>query len=313
LASAMNFYGPDVEEKEAVEFYAKMVDPNDKTPISYGLNSKLIKTEKGLQEQVYKLDGLYGSAIKEIIFWLEKAVTVAENKPQADALKLLIEYYKTGDLKTFDDYSIAWTKATDGDIDYINSFIEVYVDPIGYKASYESIVQIKDFEASERMAVLAQNAQWFEDNSSIMAEHKKPNVVGVTYKVVEVAGESGDASPSTPIGVNLPNANWIRATYGSKSVSLGNIIAAYDKAGGKGMLQEFCYTPQEVEMAEKHGGLAGKMHTAMHEVIGHASGQINDGIGTPKETLKNYANTLEEARADLVALYYIYDDKLVDL
>lgn len=314
LASATNFYGPNVSQKEVEAFYASKIDKDTKEPISYGLNSKIVKDEKGnLSEQVWKLDGLYGSAIERIIFWLEKAATVAENQEQADALKLLVDYYKTGDLKTWDAYNIAWTKATKGDIDYINSFIEVYNDPMGYRGSFESIVEIKDFEASERMKVLMDNVQWFEDNSSIMDEHKKKNVVGVTYKVVNVAGESGDASPSTPIGVNLPNANWIRSTHGSKSVSLGNIVAAYAGASGSGFLKEFALTDEEAKRCDEHGAIGDKLHTALHEVVGHASGKINEGVGTPKETLKNYASTLEEGRADLVALYYLMDEKLVEL
>ena len=314
LASATNFYGPNVSEKEVEEFYKKKIDKTDKKPISYGLNSKLVKNENGeLEEQVWKSGGMYGAAIDDIIGWLEKAVTVAENEGQANALKLLIDYYKTGDLKTWDAYNVAWTEATDGDIDYINSFIEVYNDPMGYRGSFESIVEIKDFDASERMKVLMDNVQWFEDNSSIMDEHKKPNVVGVTYKVVNVAGESGDASPSTPIGVNLPNANWIRSTHGSKSVSLGNIVAAYAESSGSGFLKEFSYTEEEAARSKEHGALGDKLHTALHEVVGHASGRINEGVGTPKETLKNYASTLEEGRADLVALYYLMDEKLVEL
>lgn len=313
LASASNFYGPDVTEKEVTDFYAERAKDDGAEPISHGLNSKLVKTENGLEERVWKSGGMYGEAIDEIIGWLEKAVTVAENEAQGDALKLLIEYYKTGDLKTWDAYNIAWCEATEGDIDYINSFIEVYNDPLGFRGSYETVVQMNDFEASERMAVVANNAQWFEDNSTIMDEHKKKEVVGVTYKVVEVAGESGDASPSTPIGVNLPNANWIRAKHGSKSVSLGSIIHAYSQSGGHGKLEEFCYTEKEMNMEIEHGGIGDKMHTALHEVIGHASGQINPGVGTPKETLKNYSSTLEEARADLVGLYYLMDEKLVEM
>ena len=313
-ASAVNFYDPDITEKEVDEFYtnlkAKLKDPR----VSMGLNSKLVRNEAGeIEEKVWKIDGMYGEAIAEIVKWLEKAVEVAENEPQANALQLLIEYYKTGDLETWDKYNVAWVQATDGDIDYINSFIEVYNDPKGYKGSYETIVEITDFDASARMKVVSDNAQWFEDNSPIMAEHKKAEVVGITYKVVTVAGEAGDASPSTPIGVNLPNANWIRAKYGSKSVSLGNIINAYDKSGGGGLLAEFAHDEEEIERAKKYGELASKMHTALHEVVGHASGQLEEGVATPKETLKNYASPLEEARADLVALYYIMDQKMVDL
>ncbi len=314
LASATNFYGADISEKEVEAFYAAKADKADKTPISYGLNSKIVRNGAGeLEEVVWKADGMYGPAIQRIIGWLEKATEVAENQAQADALKLLIDYYKTGDLKTWDDYNIAWTSATDGDIDYINSFIEVYNDPMGYRGSFESIVQIKDFDASERMSVVMDNVQWFEDNAPLMAEHKKEKVVGVTYKVVNVAGESGDASPSTPIGVNLPNANWIRANHGSKSVSLGNIVEAYAGSSGTGYTDEFALTDEEKARSKEHGKLAGKLHTALHEVVGHASGKLNEGVGTPKETLKNYASTLEEGRADLVALYYIMDPKLVEL
>ncbi len=314
-ASAVNFYDPDITEKEVDAFYAKLMANKDPDrPLSYGLNSKVVRQADGsLAEKVYKADGLYGPAIKEIIKWLEKAVTVAENEPQRKALELLIEYYKTGSLKTWDEYNVAWVKATEGDIDYINSFIEVYQDPKGYKGSYENIVQIKDFDASARMAVVADNAQWFEDNSPTMKAHKKEDVVGVSYKVVTVAGEAGDASPSTPIGVNLPNANWIRAEHGSKSVSLGNIIEAYNNADGPGLLAEFSHDDEEMERAKKYGKLSGKMHTALHEVVGHASGQLEKGVATPKETLQNYASPLEEARADLVGLYYIMDPKLVEL
>jgi dipeptidyl-peptidase-3 len=311
--SAVNFYGSNVTNADVTSFYGKMTSPDAKKPLSYGLNSQLIKEDGVLKERVYKSGGLYGSAIDEIIGWLEKAQTVAENKAQEDALGLLIKYYKTGDLQTWDDYNVAWTAATDGNVDYINSFIEVYNDPMGYRGSYETVVQIKDFDMSEKMSVLSKNAQWFEDNSPLMDEHKKKNVVGVTYKVVNVAGEAGDASPSTPIGVNLPNANWIRTAVGSKSVSLGNIISAYSNAGGSGRLKEFAHDDEEIALEEKYGQLADKLHTALHEVIGHASGQLNPGVGETRETLKNYASTLEEGRADLVGLYYLYDTKLQDL
>ena len=314
LGSAINFYGPDVTADEVAAFYDAMRVADDPEPIWYGLNSQLVRSEDGtLMERVWKVDGLYGAAIEKIVFWLEKAVTVAENEKQKEAFELLIEYYKTGDLEIWDKYNIAWASTTEGDIDYINSFIEVYNDPLAYRGSYESMIQITDFEASERMATLAQNAQWFEDNSTIMDEHKKENVVGVSYKVVTIAGEAGDASPSTPIGVNLPNSDWIRAKYGSKSVSLGNIVDGYAQAGSTGTLQEFYYSDDMIKRAQEHGQLAGKLHTALHEVIGHASGRINDGIGTPKETLKSYSSALEEGRADLVALYYLLDPKLVEL
>lgn len=312
--SAVNFYGQNITTAEVHNFYAQMSSEDSLRPISYGLNSKLIKNEQGkLVEKVWKSGGMYGSAIDKIIYWLEKAVEVAENQAQADALKLLIEYYKTGDLKIWDQYNIAWLNATEGKIDYINGFIEVYNDPLGQKATYESMVQIKDFDMSEKMAVLSKYAQWFEDNSPLKEEHKKKNVVGISYNTVIVAAESGDTSPATPIGVNLPNADWIRAEHGSKSISLGNIIEAYNKSGGTERLKEFAFDDEEVELALRYSELADKLHTALHEVIGHASGQINPGIGTPKETLKTYASTLEEGRADLVALYYLYNPKLQEL
>ena len=314
MASAVNFYAPDITQAEVEAFYADMKSKLADPRVSMGLNSRVARNEQGqLYEQVYKADGLYGAAIQEIVKWLEKAVEVAENEPQADALRKLIEYYKTGDLVAWDDYNIAWVKATKGDIDYINSFIEVYLDPMGLKGSYETIVEIDDFDASARMAKVAQNAQWFEDQSPVLPQHRKPEVTGISYKVVTVAGEAGDASPSTPIGVNLPNANWIRAEHGSKSVSLGNISYAYDQASGPGLLNEFANDDEEKARSEAHGQLAGKMVTALHEVLGHASGQLEEGVATPGETLKNYASPLEEARADLFALYYILDPKLVEL
>jgi len=313
LESAVNFYGPDVTNADVASFYKTKISPDPTKPLSYGLNSQLVKENGVLKERVYKSGGLYGAAIDEIVKWLEKAQGVAENEAQGNALGLLIKYYKTGDLQTWDDYNVAWTAATDGNIDYINSFIEVYNDPLGYRGSYETVVQINDFDMSKKMAVVSGNAQWFEDNSPLMDEHKKKNVVGVTYKVVNVAGEAGDSSPSTPIGVNLPNANWIRAAVGSKSVSLGNIINAYSNAGGTGRLAEFVNDEEELQLEEEYGQLADKLHTALHEVIGHASGQLNPGVGETKETLKNYASTLEEGRADLVGLYYLYDSKLQEL
>jgi dipeptidyl-peptidase-3 len=311
--SAVNFYGPDVTSADVINFYNAMTSPHPERPLSYGLNSQLVKDGGVLKERVYKSGGLYGAAIDHIIEALSKASEVAENEAQGEAIDLLIMYYETGDLQTWDDYNVAWTAATAGNIDYINSFIEVYNDPLGYRGSYETIVQINDFDMSQKMAVLSENAQWFEDNSPLMDEHKKDSVVGVTYKVVNVAGEAGDASPSTPIGVNLPNANWIRAEVGSKSVSLGNITYAYSNAGSSGRLQEFVHDEEELKLEEEFGGLADKLHTALHEVVGHASGQLNKGVGETKKTLKNYASTLEEGRADLVGLYYLYDSKLQEL
>lgn len=312
--SAVNFYGKGLNAKDVEKFYNSIIPADSLRPLSTGLNSKLVRTESGkIEERVWKSGGMYGAAIDKIVYWLEKAAEVAENEPQANALKILIEYYKTGDLKKWDDYNVAWVKATEGNIDYINGFIEVYNDPLGHKASYESTVQIKDFDMSAKMEVISKNAQWFEDHTPLMPEHKKKNVVGISYKTVIVAAESGDTSPATPIGVNLPNADWIRAEHGSKSISLGNIIEAYNKVGGGEKLQEFAYDTAEVELSKRYSELADKLHTALHEVIGHASGQLNPGVGTPKETLKSYASTLEEGRADLVALYYLYDKKVQDL
>lgn len=311
--SAVNMYGPNVTNNDVINFYKSKASPDATKPLSYGLNSQLVKENGVLKERTYKSGGLYGSAIDEIIKWLELAKGVAENEAQANALGLLIDYYKTGDLQTWDDYNVAWTAATQGNIDYINSFIEVYNDPLGYTGSYESVVQINDFDMSKKMKVVSDNAQWFEDNSPLMDAHKKENVVGVTYKVVNVAGEAGDSSPSTPIGVNLPNANWIRAAVGSKSVSLGNIIESYNNSGNTDRLKEFVNDEEELQLEETYGQLADKLHTALHEVIGHASGKLNPGVGETKETLKNYASTLEEGRADLVALYYLYDPKLQEL
>lgn len=313
VASANNFYGEGVTLSMVEDFYKIKIDTLDPYPIEYGLNSTMVLVNDSLKENVWKSGGKYGKAIDKIIYNLEMASNFAENQDQKAAIDKLIEYYKTGDLRTWDEYSILWAKSTQGDIDWINGFIETYGDAIGKRASYESMVQITDFEASKQMQVVTQNAQWFEDNSPLIESHKKKNVKGVSYKVVQVASESGDASPSTPIGVNLPNNNWIRQDHGSKSVSLGNIIAAYDKASGPGMLEEFAHDSLEISLANKHGYLAGKLHTALHEVVGHASGQINPGIGQPAETLKNYASTLEEARADLVGLYYLMDTKLIEL
>lgn len=312
--SAINFYSPDINTEEAEAYLKSISKKGSKRPLSISLNSKLVKNEAGeIEERVYHVDGMYSEAISEIVEWLKKAESVAENDKQAAALRKLIEYYQTGDLETWDLYNVAWVNATEGDIDYINGFVEVYNDPLGYTGSYENIVQIKDFKASERMQVLMENAQWFEDESPILDAHKKDKVVGITYNVVNVAGEAGDASPSTPIGVNLPNANWIRATHGSKSVSLGNILEAYDNASGPGMIDEYAHDEEEANRVKEFGGIAGKLHTALHEVVGHASGKLEEGVETPKETIKSYSSTIEEGRADLIALYFILDPKMVEL
>lgn len=312
--SAINFYAPDVTTEEAQAYYASIADPNDRTPVEYSLNSRLVKNEAGeIVEQPYRVGGLYGEALAQVVSWLREAQKYAENEKQSVALGHLISYYETGDLEKWQLYNINWVQDTEGDVDYINGFVEVYNDPLGYTGSYETVVQIKDFEASERMAMLMNNAQWFEDHMPFDPVHKKDTVVGITYNVVNVAGEAGDASPSTPIGVNLPNSNWIRVMHGSKSVSLGNIVNAYDQAGGSGILEEFANDQEEIERTKAHGELAAKLHTAMHEVIGHASGQLEEGVGEPKATLKEYSSTIEEGRADLVALYYLLDPKLVEL
>jgi len=312
-SSAVNFYAQDITDADVDAFYKTAYKGPEGRPIETGLNSTLVRENGKLVEKTWKSGGLYGAAIDEIIKWLEKARTVAENEKQARTLELLIEYYQTGSLDVWDSYAIEWATSTQGNIDWINGFIEVYNDPKGYRGSYESIIQINDFDMSRKMAVLSENAQWFEDNSTLMEEHKKDNVVGVSYKTVNVAGEAGDASPSTPIGVNLPNNNWIRQQHGSKSVSLGNIVDAYSNAGGSGRLKEFANDEEEIRLEEKYGKLADKLHTALHEVIGHASGQINPGVGQPKETLKNYRSTIEEGRADLVGLYFAMDPKLEEL
>ncbi len=316
LGSANNYYGPNVTIDDVNSFYEREFE--ERAP-EYGLNSRLIKVTDNsnddyvILEETYRVGGMYGKALENMIYWIEKAKTVAENDDQKKSFDLLIEYYKTGDINKWDEYCVQWVN-TQTDIDWINGFVEVYGDAAGRKGAYESIVQIKDMEASKTTEVINEYVQWFEDNSSIMDEHKKENVIGVSYKVVTVAMESGDASPSTPIGVNLPNNNWIRTEKGSKSVSLGNIIAAYGgAASGGGFLQEFCFSEEEIERAKKYGDIADKLGTLLHEVVGHASGKINEGVGTPKETLKNYKSTLEEARADLVALYYIMNEKLVEI
>jgi dipeptidyl-peptidase-3 len=312
-ASANNFY-EGVTQKEVEAFYAAKIDPKDEQPISWGLNSKMTKENGVIVEKVWKQGGMYGAVIDKIIYWLEKAVNVAENDKQKKALALLVEYYKTGDLKKWDEYNIAWVNDTESRLDVVNGFIEVYGDAIGKRATFESVVSLKDLEATKRIAAIAKEAQWFEDHSPIMDSHKKKNVKGITAKVITVIQEAGDAAPSTPIGINLPNANWIRQQHGSKSVSLGNIVHSYNVVGAKSpMMKEFALTQEEIDRNAKYGSLGSDLHTDMHEVIGHASGIINPGVGDPDQTLKNYASTLEEARADLVALYYVLDPKLVEL
>ncbi|HWB81860.1 MAG TPA: dihydrofolate reductase [Nannocystaceae bacterium] len=312
-ASATNFY-EGVTQREVERFYKGKANKKDPQPISAGLNSKLVKEKGKLVEKTWKVGGMYDPAIKEIVKWLKLASGVAENEKQKAALDKLIAYYETGDLKTFDEYSIAWVQDVDSRVDVVNGFIEVYGDPLGYKGTWEAVVSIKDMEASKRIAAIGAQAQWFEDNSPIPKEYKKPSVVGISAKVITVVVEAGDSAPSTPIGINLPNANWVRNTHGSKSVNLGNIVHSYDVAKKtSGVLEEFASSPEEIERARKWSDVSDSLHTDMHEVIGHASGQLKPGVGQPNDTLKNYGNTLEEARADLVALYYMLDPKLVEI
>jgi len=312
-ASANNFY-EGVTQKEVEAYYASRAKKEDVEPIAWGLNSKMVKENNQLIEKTWKVGGMYSPSIEKIVYWLEKAVPLAENDKQKKSLQLLIEYYKTGDLKKWDEYNIAWVADVDSRTDVVNGFIEVYDDAIGKRATYESVVSIKDMEATKLIKKIADEAQWFEDHSPIAAEHKKKEVKGITAKVITVIQEAGASAQSTPIGINLPNSNWVRQKHGSKSVSLGNIVHSYNVVAAKSpMLKEFAVSEEQIKRATEFAALAGDLHTDMHEVIGHASGQINKGVGDPDQTLKNYASTLEEARADLVALYYILDPKLVEL
>lgn len=314
IASSANNYYEGVTQQEVETYYQNFIDKNDTTPISYGLNSKLIKENDEIKEKVWKVGGMYTEAIEKIVYWLVKASSVAENEQQKIVIDKLIEYYNTGDLRKFDEYNIEWVKDTASRIDFINGFIEVYGDPLGYRGAFESVVSIKDLEATKRIAAIAKEAQWFEDNSPIFDEHKKKNVKGISAKVIITVFESGDAGTYTPRGINLPNAQWIRKYYGSKSVNLSNIQAAYNILNAHvGLDKEFYFNPEEVARIQKYGVLAHNLHTDLHEVIGHASGQLESNIGTPKETLKSYASTLEEGRADVVALYFLMDEKLVEI
>lgn len=311
--SAVNFYSEDLTQAEVEDYYANLDKVEGNQP-EYGLNTRLVKEDGKVVAQTWKVGGLYTEAIEKIVFWLEKAVPLAENEQQKETLERLVTYYKSGNVEDWDNYNLAWIKDTASRTDVVNGFIEVYNDPLGKKGSYESVVSFKDLEATKRIDAVSKEAQWFEDNSPLMEEHKKPNVTGIIGKVITVVVESGDASPSTPIGINLPNNGWVRET-GSKSVSLGNIVHAYEMSSkeGKSSLAEFAYSQEEIDRAKKHGGIADLLHTDLHEVIGHASGRINEGVGQTSETLKNYASTLEEGRADLVALYFLHDQKLVDM
>lgn len=311
LTSAGNYYD-GVTQQEAEAFYNAMKDPKDETPISYGLNSRLVKRNGKIYEEVYKIDGRYGDAIARIVEWLEKAAGVAENDAQKAVIEKLIEYYRTGDLRTFDEYAILWVQDLDSRIDFVNGFTESYGDPIGLKASWESIVNFKDLEASRRTQLISENAQWFEENSPTDKRFKKDNVKGVAAKVITAAILAGDCYPSTPIGINLPNANWIRATHGSKSVTIDNLTGAYAEAAkGNGFNEEFVYSDVECELLAQYGGITGDLHTDLHECLGHGSGKLLPGVDP--DALRSHGSTLEEARADLFALYYMADAKLVEL
>lgn len=311
-ASACNYYD-GVTQKEAEAFYTALTDTTDRQPVSYGLNSQLVKDKDGqIAERVWSAEGMYGPAIREIVKWLELAASVADTPQQEAYTRTLIEYYKTGDLKLFDRYNVAWVEDTESTVDYVNGFIENYGDPLGYKASWESTVNFKDFEATKTTQIISDNAQWFEDHSPIDPQYRKPHVKGVSAKVITVAMLGGDCYPSTPIGINLPNADWIRRDHGSKSVTIANITAAYDAAAaGNGFAEEFILRPEDRQLRAQWGTVGNNLHTDLHECLGHASGQL--APGTKGDELKNYGSTLEEARADLFALYYMNDPKLVEL
>lgn len=309
--SACNYY-EGVSQQEVEAFYDSMRVKDDKTPISYGLNSTLVKDVAGIHEDVWRSGGKYGKAIKEISRWLGKAAEVAENDQQRKVISLLVEYYNTGDLRTFDRYSIEWLKEQDGQVDFINGFIEVYGDPLGLKGSWEGIVTYKDLEATARTRTISGNAQWFEDNSPVDPRFKKPTVVGVTANVVCTAMLGGDEYPSTAIGINLPNADWIRAQHGSKSITIANLTHAYSMAAkGNGFLQEFVCDADTLQLIEQYGDVCDDLHTDLHECLGHGSGRLLPGVSS--DALKAYADTIEEARADLFGLYYIADHKLLEL
>ena len=311
LTSACNYYD-GVTQKEAEDFYNAMKNPKDETPISYGLNSRLVKVDGKVQEKVWKVDGLYGQALGKIVYWLEKAETVAENPDQKAVITKLIEYYRTGDLKTFDEYAILWVKDLNSRVDFVNGFTENYGDPLGMKASWESLVNFKDLEATRRTEIISSNAQWFEDHSPVDKQFKKEQVKGVSAKVITAAILAGDLYPATAIGINLPNANWIRAHYGSKSVTIGNITDAYNKAAhGNGFNEEFVYSSEELARIDKYADLTDELHTDLHECLGHGSGKM--APGADPDGLKAYGSTIEEARADLFGLYYVADPKLIEL
>ncbi|MGP1475922.1 MAG: dipeptidyl-peptidase 3 family protein [Phocaeicola sp.] len=309
--SASNYYD-GVSQKEAEDFYHAKKDPHDSTPVMYGLNSRLVKNNGKIYERVWKSGGLYGAAIDKIIYWLNQAASVAENKEQKAVIEKLVAYYKSGDLTTFDEYSILWVNDTNSRVDFTNGFIEVYGDPLGLKTSWEAIVNFKDLKATFRTEVLSANAQWFEDHSPVDARFKKPEVKGVSAKVITAAILAGDLYPSSAIGINLPNSNWIRSVHGSKSVTIGNLTDAYNRAArGNGFREEFVYSQEELDRINEYADITDDLHTDLHECLGHGSGQMLPGVDP--DSLKAYGSTIEEARADLFGLYYLADPKMVEL
>lgn len=311
LTSAANYY-EGVSQQEAETFYDSQKTPGESHPVMYGMNSRLVKKDGKIQEEVWKIDGMYGKAIEKIVFWLEKAEKVAESEVQREVVRLLIDFYRTGDLKIFDAYSITWLKDTDSRVDFVNGFIESYGDPLGMKASWESIVNFKDLEATRRTDIISSCAQWFEDHSPVSASFKKEQVKGVSAKVITAAMLGGDLYPSSAIGINLPNSNWIRSIHGSKSVTIGNLTDAYNQAAkGNGFREEFVYGPEEKLLLEKYADITGNLHTDLHECVGHGSGRLLPGVDP--DALKAYGSTIEEARADLFGLYYLPDARLVEL
>lgn len=310
--SANNYYGDGVSQNEVEAFYAKMKNPNDTTPIMFGMNSRLVKENGQLIEKTWKVGGLYTPAIERIIGWLDKAKTVAENDAQKKVIDKLVSFYSTGDLKTFDSYAISWVQDSLSRVDFVNGFTESYGDPLGMKASWESIVNFKNTEATKRTEIISSNAQWFEEHSPVDPRFRKEKVKGVTAKVITVAQLGGDCYPSTPIGINLPNSNWIRKDYGSKSVTIENIMEAYDKAAEhSGFSEEFVWSKTELDLLHNYGFITDILHTDLHEILGHGSGQLLPGVDP--DALKAYGSTIEEARADLFGLYYLADPKLVEL
>lgn len=311
LTSAANYY-EGVTQQEAEDFYAAMKTPGETEPVMYGMNSRLVKKDGVVQEEVWKIGGMYGEALQKIVSWLDKAAEVAENDRQREVIRLLTEFYRTGDLKTFDAYSIVWLKDTDSQVDFVNGFIESYGDPLGIKASWESIVNFKDLEATRRTELISENAQWFEDHSPVAPQFRKEKVKGVSAKVITAAMLGGDLYPSTAIGINLPNSNWIRSVHGSKSVTIGNLTSAYNQAArGNGFRDEFVYSPVEIGLLDKYADITGDLHTDLHECLGHGSGRLLPGVDP--DALKAYGSTIEEARADLFGLYYIPDPRMVEL